>query len=177
LPERGRIGIFNRSYYEDVLVVKVHPEILEMQRLPKGKRGKNFWEERYEDINHFERHLTHNGTAILKFFLHISKDEQRERFLARLNEPDKHWKFSAKDVAERAYWDDYMRAYEEAISATSSEWAPWYVIPADHKWISRALVANIIATTIHSLDLEFPKIDESKRAEIAAARRMLELEQ
>jgi PPK2 family polyphosphate:nucleotide phosphotransferase len=177
VPERGRIGIFNRSYYEEVLVVRVHPQFLKAQRLPEQDFDDRFWQGRYEDINHFERHLTHNGTAILKFFLHISKDEQRERFLARLNEPDKHWKFSANDVAERAYWDDYMRAYEEAISATSSEWAPWYVIPADHKWISRALVANIIATTIHSLDLEFPKIDESKRAEIAAARRMLELEQ
>ena len=176
VPERGRIGIFNRSYYEEVLVVRVHPEFLAAQRLPEQDFDARFWQGRYEDINHFERHLTRNGTVVLKFFLHLSKDEQRERFLARLDEPEKHWKFSAKDVAERAYWDDYMRAFEEAISATSTEWAPWYIIPADRKWVSRALVANIVAATIQSLDLEFPKIDESKRAEIDAARRTLEEE-
>jgi PPK2 family polyphosphate:nucleotide phosphotransferase len=176
VPERGRIGIFNRSYYEEVLVVRVHPEFLTAQRLPDQDFDEQFWQARYDDINHFERHLTRNGTAILKFFLHVSKEEQRERFLARLDEPEKHWKFSAKDVAERAYWDDYMRAFEEAISATSTEWAPWYIIPADHKWVSRALVANIIAATIQSLDLEFPAIDDAKRAEMKAARRMLEEE-
>lgn len=177
VPERGRIGIFNRSYYEEVLVVRVHPEFLEAQRLPEQGFDDRFWQSRYDDINGFERHLTRNGTAIVKFFLHISKEEQRERFLARLEEPAKHWKFSAKDVAERAYWDDYMKAFEDAISATSTEWAPWYIIPADHKWVSRALVANIITTTIESLGLEFPKIDESKRAEIEAARRALEEEE
>ena len=176
VPERGRIGIFNRSYYEEVLVVRVHPEFLTAQRLPDQGFDEQFWQARYDDINHFERHLTRNGTAILKFFLHVSKEEQRERFLARLDEPEKHWKFSAKDVAERAYWDDYMRAFEEAISATSTEWAPWYIIPADRKWVSRALVANIIAATIQSLDLEFPAINDEKRAEMKAARRMLEEE-
>jgi PPK2 family polyphosphate:nucleotide phosphotransferase len=176
VPERGRIGIFNRSYYEEVIVVRVHPEFLAAQRLPEQKFGEKFWQARYDDINNFERHLTQNGTAILKFFLHLSKEEQRQRFLARLENPDKHWKFSAKDVAERAYWDDYMRAFEDAISATSTDWAPWYIIPADHKWVSRALVANIIASTIKSLDLQFPQIDDSKRADIEAARRSLEEE-
>jgi PPK2 family polyphosphate:nucleotide phosphotransferase len=173
VPERGRIGIFNRSYYEEVLVVRVHPEYLEAQRLPDQEFDKDFWQARYDDINNFEQHLTHNGTAIIKFFLHVSKDEQRKRFLARLDDPDKHWKFSAQDVAERAHWDKYMRAFEDAISATSTDWAPWYIIPADHKWVSRALVANIIATTIKSLDLEFPKTSAKERAEIDAARRTL----
>jgi PPK2 family polyphosphate:nucleotide phosphotransferase len=176
VPERGRIGIFNRSYYEEVLVVRVHPEYLQAQRLPDVKVNDAFWQARYEDINNFERHLSRNGTAIVKFFLHISKDEQRQRFLARLDNPEKHWKFSAKDVAERAYWDDYMRAFEEAISATNTEWAPWYIIPADHKWVSRALVANIIASTIKSLNLEFPKVDRDQRAELETARRILENE-
>jgi PPK2 family polyphosphate:nucleotide phosphotransferase len=177
VPERGRIGIFNRSYYEEVLVVRVHPEFLTAQRLPPQKFDAAFWQGRYDDINNFERHLTHNGTAILKFFLYVSKEEQRQRFLARLEEPEKHWKFSAQDVAERAHWDDYMRAFEDAISATSTEWAPWYVIPADHKWVSRALVANIIAATIKSLDLEYPRIDDDQRAEMEAARRALEEEE
>jgi PPK2 family polyphosphate:nucleotide phosphotransferase len=176
VPERGRIGIFNRSYYEEVIVVRVHAEFLAAQRLPEQKFGEKFWQSRYDDINSFERHLTRNGTAILKFFLHLSKEEQRQRFLARLENPEKHWKFSAKDVAERAYWDDYQRAFEDAISATSTDFAPWYIIPADHKWVSRALVANIIAGTIRSLDLEYPRIDESKRADIETARRALEEE-
>ncbi|MEX2141084.1 MAG: polyphosphate kinase 2 family protein [Pirellulales bacterium] len=175
-PERGRIGIFNRSYYEEVLVVRVHPEFLAAQRLPEQELGDEFWHSRYDDINCFERHLTRNGTAILKFFLHVSKEEQRQRFLARLEEPEKHWKFSAQDVAERAHWDNYMRAFEDAIGATSTKWAPWYIIPADHKWVSRALVANIITATIKSLNLEYPKIDRDQRAEMAAARRMLENE-
>jgi PPK2 family polyphosphate:nucleotide phosphotransferase len=176
VPERGRIGIFNRSYYEEVVVVRVHPEFLAAQRLPEQKFDDHFWQARYDDINNFERHLTRNGTAIVKFYLHLSKEEQRQRFLARLENPEKHWKFSAKDVAERAHWDDYMRAFEDTISATSTDWAPWYIIPADHKWVSRALVANIIARTIKSLDLEFPRIDESKRAEIEASQRALEEE-
>jgi PPK2 family polyphosphate:nucleotide phosphotransferase len=176
VPERGRIGIFNRSYYEEVVVVRVHPEFLAAQQLPEQEFDKHFWQARYDDINNFERHLTRNGTAIVKFYLHLSKEEQRQRFLARLENPEKHWKFSAKDVAERAYWDDYMRAFEDAISATSTEWAPWYIIPADHKWVSRALVASIIASTIRSLDLQFPRIDESKRAGIEAARRALQQE-
>ena len=137
LPERGRIGIFNRSYYEEVLVVRVHPELVQAQRIPDAKVDDDFWADRFADINAFERHLTRNGTVILKFFLHLSKDEQRKRFLKRLKDPTKHWKFSPADLAERGFWDDYMKAYEKAINATSTKWAPWYIIPADHKWVSR----------------------------------------
>ncbi len=176
LPERGRIGIFNRSYYEEVLVVKVHPELLERQKLPPGKRDRSFWEERYEDIRNFEKHLARNGTAIAKFFLHISKQEQRERFLARLEDPRKQWKFSLADLAERGYWDDYMKAYEEAIRATSTEWAPWYVIPADRKWVARAAVAGILTETIRSLGLEFPQVSEEQRRALAEAKRQLRKE-
>ena len=162
LPERGRIGIFNRSYYEDVLVVKVHPELLGRQ-LPrkKDKIGKKFWERRYEDINAFERHLVRNGTIILKFFLNVSKDQQKERFLERLSRPEKHWKFSTADLAERGFWDDYMEAYEDALSATSTKWAPWYVIPADFKWVTRAVVADIVTTAIRDLDLSYPEVTEA----------------
>jgi PPK2 family polyphosphate:nucleotide phosphotransferase len=176
LPERGRIGIFNRSYYEEVLVVKVHPELHERQKLPPGKRGKSFWQERYDDINHFERHLTRNGTLILKFFLHISKDEQKKRFLERLEDPEKHWKFSTSDLAERAFWKDYMEAFEEALSATCTEWAPWYVIPADHKWITRAVVADIVTSAISSLHLSFPEVAPEKHKALEEARRQLEEE-
>jgi PPK2 family polyphosphate:nucleotide phosphotransferase len=176
LPERGRIGIFNRSYFEDVLVVKVHPELLERGKLPRGKRGKEFWEARYEDINAFERHLARNGTIILKFFLNVSKKEQKERFLERLNNPEKHWKFSAADVAERAFWDDYMEAYEDVLSATSTEWAPWYVVPADHKWVTRAVVADIVTSTIRSLDLRYPEVTPEQRQALAEARRKLDNE-
>ncbi|MCA8985728.1 MAG: polyphosphate kinase 2 family protein [Planctomycetaceae bacterium] len=156
LPERGRIGIFNRSYYEDVLVVKVHPELLE-SNLPPGKRGKKFWRERYEDLNAFERHLTRNGTVVLKFFLNVSRQEQRRRFLERLERPEKHWKFSMADLAEREYWDQYIEAYEAALSATSTEEAPWYIVPADHKWVTRAVVADVVTKAIQNLDLEYPK--------------------
>jgi PPK2 family polyphosphate:nucleotide phosphotransferase len=176
LPERGRIGIFNRSYYEEVLVVKVHPELCERQRLPPGKRGKSFWQERYDDINQFERHLSRNGTLILKFFLHISKDEQKKRFLERLENPEKHWKFSASDVAERAFWKEYMEAFEEALSATSTEWAPWYIIPADHKWVARAAVADILTSTIGSLNLTYPETTPEQRQALAEARAQLEQE-
>jgi PPK2 family polyphosphate:nucleotide phosphotransferase len=141
LPERGRIGIFNRSHYEEVVALKVHPEWLEPQRLPPGDRGERFWQERYEDINAFERHLDRNGTKIVKFFLHVSKEVQKERFLARLDRPRKEWKFNAADVAERARFDDYISAFEDALTATSTAWAPWYVIPADHWWLTQALVA------------------------------------
>lgn len=158
LPERGRIGIFNRSHYEEVLVVKVHPEILEGQKLPEGKHGKKFWNQRYQDIKTFERHLARNGTVILKFFLYTSKSEQKKRFLARLDDPNKNWKFSLGDVEERAYWDQYMQAFEEAISATSTRWAPWYIIPSDHKWIARTLVANILEETIRGLMLNYPAL-------------------
>jgi PPK2 family polyphosphate:nucleotide phosphotransferase len=176
LPERGRIGIFNRSYYEEVLVVKVHPELCERQKLPPGKRGKSFWQERYDDINDFERHLSRNGTLILKFFLHISKDEQKKRFIERLETPEKHWKFSASDLAERAFWKDYMEAFEEALSATSTEWAPWYIIPADHKWVARAAVAGILTSTIGSLHLTYPEVTPEQRQALEEARTQLEEE-
>lgn len=183
LPERGRIGIFNRSYYEETVVVRVHPELLGFQRLPALAElkpgtdpGDAFWRERYEDINAFERHLTRNGTVILKFFLHESKEEQRQRLLDRLKTPNKQWKFSVADLPERARWDDYMRAYEATLSATSTKWAPWYVIPADHKWMARALVAGILTSTIHGLDLRFLEPSPEERAALEAARRQLEAE-
>ncbi len=174
LPERGRIGIFNRSYYEEVLIVRIHPRLLEAQRIPGITPCKKTWRDRFDDINGFERHLARNGTAIVKFFLNISPDEQKERFLDRINEPDKHWKFSSSDVAERGYWDDYMKAYEEAIRETSTEHAPWYVIPADRKWVSRAAVAAVLAGTIQRLGLQWPAVDDAKRQQIAEARRTLE---
>jgi len=175
LPERGRIGIFNRSYYEDVLVVRVHPELLDGQKLPGDKRGKSFWKARYEDINAFEKHLVRNGTIILKFFLNVSKQTQKERFLERLERPEKNWKFSPADLAERDFWDDYQEAYEKALTATSTDDAPWYVIPADHKWATRALVADIVSTTLMSLALRYPEptgdsliLLEKARAKLAA---------
>ncbi len=176
LPERGRIGIFNRSYFEEVLVVKVHSEILANQRIPGAKPTKELWQARYDDINNFEHHLSLNGTVILKFFLNVSKEEQAKRFLARLNDPAKYWKFSASDLKERGYWDDYMDAFESCIAATSTEWAPWHVIPADYKWVSRAMVANVVARTIKSLDLKYPEVTKEKLAQIAAAKKQLEAE-
>jgi PPK2 family polyphosphate:nucleotide phosphotransferase len=173
LPERGRIGIFNRSYYEEVLVVKVHPELLERQQLPPGKRGRSFWEARYEDINAFEQHLVRNGTVVLKFFLHVSKEEQKRRFLDRLELREKHWKFSPSDIAERAFWDHYMEAYEEALTATSTEWAPWHIVPADQKWVTRAVVADVLTTTIQSLDLHFPEVTDEQRRALKEARKQL----
>lgn len=163
LPERGRIGIFNRSYYEDVLIVKVHPEILESQKLPQKKFGRRFWEERYEDICAFEQHLVRSGTLVLKFFLHVSKGEQKRRFLERIDRPEKNWKLSPSDVAEREYWDDYVDAYEDALEATSTKAAPWYVIPADHKWATRAVVAAVVTSAIRSLDLKYPELSEEQR--------------
>jgi PPK2 family polyphosphate:nucleotide phosphotransferase len=176
LPERGRIGIFNRSYYEDVLVVKVHPELLDPQKLPPGKRGKSFWEARYEDISACEKHLVRNGTVVLKFFLHVSKEEQKRRFLERLDRPEKNWKFSTSDLSERAYWADYMAVYEDALAATTTEEAPWYVVPADNKWATRAVVADVITTAIRSLDLRFPEVTEEKHKLLIEARRQLEKE-
>ncbi len=176
MPERGRIGIFNRSYYEEVLVVKVHPEILENRPIPYGIRGEAFWEARYQDINNMEQHLCRSGTVILKFFLNVSKEEQKNRFLDRLTEEDKHWKFSESDVHERQYWPQYMQAFEEAIQATSTPWAPWFVIPADNKWIMRALVANIITQYIESLDLSFPEVTEEKKIRLMEVKRQLEQE-
>jgi PPK2 family polyphosphate:nucleotide phosphotransferase len=176
-PEGGRIGIFNRSHYEEVIALRVHPEWLEKQRLPASARGPHFWEERYEDINAFERHLERNGTKIVKFFLHVSKAEQKRRFLARLDEPHKEWKFNAADVAERALWDEYMAAFEDAITATSTPWAPWYVIPADYKWLTQALVAAVLVDTIHGLDLSWPEVSEAEHQANVEARRLLEAEE
>ncbi len=175
-PERGRIGIFNRSYYEEVLVVRVHPELVDKERIPDAKVDDDFWADRMADINAFERHLTRNGTVILKFFLHISKNEQRKRFLKRLEDPAKQWKFSAADLAERAHWDDYMRAFEDAIEATSHKHAPWYIIPANHKWVSRALVARIITDTLESLDLKYPEVGDDQREVIARSMKQLKSE-
>ena len=176
LPERGQIGIFNRSHYEEVVALRVHPEWLDKQKLPPGPRGAAFWAERHEDINAFERHLDRNGTKVVKFFLNVSKGEQKRRFLARLDEPGKQWKFSAADLAERAHWDDYMRTFEEAITATSTPWAPWYVVPADHKPVMQAMVAAILIDTIHSLDLGWPEVSEQARAANAEAGRRLAAE-
>ena len=176
LPERGRIGIFNRSHYEEVIALRVHPEWLEKQQLPPAVLGPKLWEERFEDINGFERHLDRNGTKIVKFFLHVSKAEQKRRFLARLDEPHKEWKFNAADVAERARWDEYMAAFEDAISATSTSWAPWYVIPADHKWLTQALVARILVDAIQALDLRWPEVSEAEHQANLEARRLLEAE-
>lgn len=176
LPERGHIGIFNRSYYEEVLVVRVHPELLAKERLPSALVGKDIWKERYNDIHAFERYLARNGIVTRKFFLHISKKEQRKRFLSRLEEPEKNWKFSSSDVAERGCWDDYMRAYEEMIQNTSSEHAPWYVVPADHKWVTRLVVANAVVETLEGLNLAYPRVDAEKRKALEAARKALEKE-
>jgi PPK2 family polyphosphate:nucleotide phosphotransferase len=173
LPERGRIGVFNRSYYEEVLIVRVHPEILARQKLPPELVTKAIWKERYEDINAFERFLSRNGTRVVKFFLHVSKKEQEERFLARLDEPEKHWKFALGDVKEREHWDAYMKAYEDLIRATSTEWAPWHVIPADRKWFMRMAVADVLVEVLEELELRYPKVDEAKRRELAEARKLL----
>ncbi len=173
LPERGRIGIFNRSYYEEVLVVKVHPELVVAQNIPSCEVDGKFWKQRYDDINNFEQHLTRNGTLILKFFLHLSKAEQRQRLLDRIKDPQKHWKFAAGDLAERACWKEYQTVYGEMLEATSTKHAPWYVIPADHKWVSRALVAAIITREIAALELCSPPVTEDKRRQIAAAKKQL----
>jgi PPK2 family polyphosphate:nucleotide phosphotransferase len=176
LPERGRIGIFNRSHYEEVVALKVHPEWLEPQRLPPGERDERFWQARYEDINAFERHLDRNGTRIVKFFLHVSKEIQKERFIARLDTPGKEWKFNAADVAERAHWDAYMRAFEDALTATSTPWAPWYVIPADHKPLTQALVAAVLIQKLKALDLRWPEVSTADHAANVQARAELEAE-
>jgi PPK2 family polyphosphate:nucleotide phosphotransferase len=170
LPERGRIGIFNRSYYEEVLIVKVHPELLNNQRIPPKLLTKRIWEQRYQSINDIERHLARNGVVICKFFLNLSKAEQRRRFLSRLDEPAKNWKFSSADIRERRFWDDYMKAYEEMIQNTSTPHAPWYVVPADNKWFSRLVVAGALIETIGALKADFPTVDAAKRKELAAAR-------
>ncbi len=173
LPERGRIGIFNRSYYEEVLVVRVHPGILAAQKLPAEVVGDDIWNQRFEDINAFERYLCRNGTLILKFFLHVSREEQRKRFLARLDDPDKNWKFALGDVKEREHWDAYMAAYQDMIGATSTGHAPWHVIPADHKWFMRMAVADVIVEGLEGLKLQYPAVDEEKKKELQAARDLL----
>jgi PPK2 family polyphosphate:nucleotide phosphotransferase len=173
LPERGRIGIFNRSYFEEVLVVRVHPEILGGGKLPESLVTRHVWKDRYEDINAFERHLARNGTLIRKFFLHVSKEEQRRRLLERLDEPSKNWKFQAGDLEERDRWADYMKAYEQALSNTSTKHAPWFIIPADHKWFLRLAIAEVVVEALESLDLAFPKPSTEHREELAAARKRL----
>lgn len=177
LPQRGQIGIFNRSYYEEVLVARVHPQLVEAEHLPPGvTAGKKLWEQRYEAINNFEQHLDRNGTRVVKFYLHVSKEEQRRRFLARLDDPTKRWKFSAADVAEREHFDEYLDAYEDALSATSTPWAPWHVVPADHKPAMRALVGAVVVDAIDSLSLARPAVDAQRQQELDAARAALEAE-
>ena len=173
LPERGRIGIFNRSYYEEMLVVRVHPEFLGGEKLPPELVTEDIWKERFADVRGFESYLGRNGTVVRKFFLHVSKAEQKKRFLERLNEPKKNWKFSAADVKERQHWDEYMEAYEDMIRHTATKDAPWYVVPADNKWFTRLVVASAIIETLQSLDLHFPKVGREKLKELAAAKRAL----
>jgi PPK2 family polyphosphate:nucleotide phosphotransferase len=176
LPERGRIGIFNRSYYEDVLIVKVRPEVFEKQKLPVQLEGKGFWNQRYDDLNMYERHLVRNGTVVLKFFLHLSKVEQKQRLLNRLETPDKEWKFSFTDLSERLKWDDYKRAYEDVLNNTTTEWAPWYIIPADKKWVSHSLISEIIVTQIDKLDLKYPVLSKEQYEGLEKAKAELEKE-
>ena len=176
LPERGRIGIFNRSYYEEVLVVRVHPEWLERQKLPKSLNGKDLWQQRFDDICAFERHLARNGTRILKFFLHVSKEEQRKRFLDRIDEPAKRWKFSMADVEERKFWDKYQQAYEDMIRHTSQPEAPWFVVPADHKWFTRMVVAGALVQELQALGVDFPKVEGKALKELLEAGKALKEE-
>jgi len=173
LPNRGHIGIFNRSYYEEVLVVRVHPQFLAKAKLPPKLIGKDIWQERYEDISNFERYLGRNGIIVRKFFLHVSKKEQKQRFLDRIDDPQKNWKFSSNDANERDYWDDYMTAYEEMIQETSTKHAPWYVVPANNKWFTRVIVASAVIEALASLDLAYPEVDQSKLKELAAAKKKL----
>lgn len=177
LPERGRIGIFNRSYYEEVLVVRVHPKILDYQRLPERPAERKIWRQRYESIEDHEKHLARNGTVIMKFWLNVSKQEQCARFLSRLNEPEKNWKFAAGDVTERGHWDAYQKAYEDALNATSRPWAPWYAIPADDKPFMRLTVARLVAERLASLDLAYPEVGDEQRTQFDAMRQQLEKEQ
>ena len=174
LPERGRIGIFNRSYYEEVLVVRVHPEILEHEKLPAKSKGKELWKERYEEINAFEHYLVRNGIIVLKFFLNLSREEQKRRFLQRIEQPEKNWKFSVDDAIERKHWDEYMNAYEEALRHTSTRSAPWYVIPADHKWFTRVAVADVLRKTLKSMKLAYPAVSKVRKAELQKIKRQLE---
>jgi len=177
LPARGEIAVFNRSHYEEVLVVRVHPELLARQHLPPHARDEHIWSRRYRDINDWERHLTDNGIVVVKVFLNLSKDEQRRRFLSRIDHPEKNWKFSASDIQERRYWDDYQRAFSQMLSSTSTRWAPWYVVPADRKWFARICVSAILAHTLIGIDPRFPVVDDDARAELLRAREALEAEE
>ncbi len=174
LPERGRIGIFNRSYYEEVLAVRVHEKFLAKQKLPKSRVTKDIWKERFEDLNNFEQYLYHNGVLVRKFFLHVSRDEQKRRFLGRLDEPARNWKFSSADAVERGYWDQYMEVYEDMIRNTSSKHAPWYVVPADNKWFTRLVVAGAVIEALDSLKLEYPEVGPEQKKDLAAARKLIE---
>jgi PPK2 family polyphosphate:nucleotide phosphotransferase len=173
VPSRGKIGIFNRSYYEEVLVVRVHPKMLAAEHLPEALARKHSWDERYEDINAFEKYLAHNGMVVRKFFLHLSKSEQKKRFLERLDDPQKNWKFSMADIQERGYWKDYQQAYEELIQQTSTKHAPWYIVPADNKWYSRLVVSAAIVETLDELKLEYPVVDKAKKKELEQVRKIL----
>ena len=175
LPERGRIGIFNRSYYEETLVVRVHPELLDQQKIPSSAR-ENIWKNRYEQINSFEKYLVENGIIVLKFFLNLSRDEQKKRFLERIDRPEKNWKFSTADLKERGFWDDYQKAYQDCFNHTSSEWAPWFIIPADNKWFTRLAVSEIIVHTLKRLNLRYPEVSEQRRQELQEIRKLLESE-
>lgn len=177
LPERGRIGIFNRSYYEEVLVVRVHPEVLAKQQLPLAVKNEMIWQQRFEEINNFEKYLVNNGIIVLKFFLHVSKEEQKKRFLQRIDRPEKNWKFSASDVKERGYWDDYMNAYQDVFNQTSTEWAPWHIIPADRKWFMRLAVAYFIYDKLQSLNLSYPTVSDEHRKELLKAKELLQQEE
>jgi PPK2 family polyphosphate:nucleotide phosphotransferase len=176
LPGRGEIGIFNRSYYEEVLVVRVHPKILDLQRLPPAAKGKDIWKHRFDEINYFEKYLVRNGIVVLKFFLNLSKEEQKRRLLARIDTPKKNWKFSLADAKERGYWDDYMNAFEDTFNHTSTEWAPWYIIPADNKWFTRTVIADVIIETLKALKLSYPVVNEEHRQHLLEAKELLESE-
>jgi PPK2 family polyphosphate:nucleotide phosphotransferase len=176
LPERGGIGIFNRSYYEEVLVVRVHQKLLDLQHMPPGAKGKGIWKRRFDEINYFEKYLVSNGIVILKFFLNLSKGEQKRRFLARINTPEKNWKFSLADAEERSYWDDYMNAFENTFNHTSTKWAPWYIIPADNKWFTRTVVADVIIEKLKSLKLSYPVVSQERRQQLLKTKKLLESE-
>ena len=177
LPERGRIGIFNRSYYEEVLIVRVHPELLQAEKLPPSLVSDDIWDERFEDLRNVERYRSRNGVVIRKFFLHVSKDEQRRRFLSRLDEPEKRWKFSLSDVKERNHWNEYQKAYEDMIRHTATDYAPWYVVPADHKWFTRLVVSAAVIDALEDLELAYPTVDANKKEELKVARAELEREE
>jgi polyphosphate kinase 2 (PPK2 family) len=173
LPQKGTIGIFNRSYYEEALIVRVHPELLEREHLPPGHRGEKLWRHRFEDISNYEHYLIRNGTVILKFFLHVSKEEQRKRFLERLDQPDKHWKFSIHDLEERKSWEKYQRAYGEMLGQTSTVWAPWHIVPADHKWFTRLVVSETICRRLEDLHLSYPKLTGEQQRDLRRAKQLL----